>query len=104
MTEFAFPSGINVTDAMTGAEQPLENPSYVSTTWDFAWSSGGNISQALGNSTGPLCVSILDIVAYQQTSPTFTRMKMRTTLTARQFWEKHAYEPFSEKAATSAEE
>ncbi|CAI0651788.1 unnamed protein product [Colletotrichum noveboracense] len=64
VTEFAFPSGINVTDAVTGAEQPVENPSYVSTTWDFAWSSGGNISQALGNSTGPLCVSILDIVAY----------------------------------------
>ncbi|KAF3807736.1 hypothetical protein GCG54_00007469 [Colletotrichum gloeosporioides] len=64
VTEFAFPSGINVTDAVTGAEQPVENPSYVSTTWDFAWSSGGNIPQALGNSTGPLCVSILDIVAY----------------------------------------
>ncbi|KAK2751216.1 hypothetical protein CKAH01_06402 [Colletotrichum kahawae] len=64
VTEFAFPPGINVTDAVTGAEQPVENPSFVSTTWDFSWSSGGNISQALGNSTGPLCVSFLNVMAY----------------------------------------
>lgn len=64
MTHFAFPPGINVTDAVTGAEQPVENPSFVSTTWDFTWSSGGNISQALGNSAGPLCLSILHVMAY----------------------------------------
>ncbi|KAK7757124.1 hypothetical protein SLS62_000671 [Diatrype stigma] len=40
---------------------PLIDPHVVNVAYDFSWERGGNMSSALGNSTGPFCVSITSI-------------------------------------------
>ncbi|KAI0861017.1 hypothetical protein F4860DRAFT_524690 [Xylaria cubensis] len=38
---------------------PSDRQAFVSQTYDFSWSAEGNISEALGGATGPLCVTQL---------------------------------------------
>ncbi|KAL0932127.1 uncharacterized protein CTRU02_213080 [Colletotrichum truncatum] len=63
VTDFAFPPAINVTD-IKGNPITIDSPHHVSTTYDFQWSGGGNISDALGTTTEPFCVTAPDIKVY----------------------------------------
>ncbi|KAL0939182.1 uncharacterized protein CTRU02_205792 [Colletotrichum truncatum] len=57
---------VNVTDIslphLASRFPSISNPHFVSTTYDFTWLGGGNISRTLGGSTSPFCITTVDTV------------------------------------------
>ncbi|KAF9873069.1 hypothetical protein CkaCkLH20_09579 [Colletotrichum karsti] len=64
ITEFSLPAGINITDIASENATYIENPTHVSTTYDFQWPGGGTLSKALGDSSAPFCISISNTIMY----------------------------------------
>lgn len=78
VTEFAFPSDIEPVDP-EGNLAAVSDPHHISTTYDFEWPGGGNLSEALQGSTRPFCISSPDVVFPENVTDLYTEDNANST-------------------------